>query len=245
MRREIRWLCSLALIVLSLGAGSLAQGQDGAAPKIRPDPAGAPASTDLASLPLPAQATISATLGREDAAYHAGTQEAGPQVTNAKHGLTAAFTPAGVEVRSGTARWGLTLTGVGYGDTLQPVPPGTPKATANRVEYRRGSLTEWYVNGPLGLEQGFTIAAPPEGQPSGPLTLALALTGNLTATLDPQRDGLTLTVFGSRVLRYAGLTAFDATGRVLPAWLELNGSQLRLRVDAADARYPIVVDPLI
>src|SRR5262249_5108820 len=27
--------------------------------------------------------------------------------------------------------------------------------TANRVEYLRQGLTEWYVNGPLGLEQGF------------------------------------------------------------------------------------------
>ena len=35
---------------------------------------------------------------------------------------------------------------------------------ANRVEYRRpGGVVEWYINGPLGLEQGFDLAAPPVG----------------------------------------------------------------------------------
>ena len=33
-----------------------------------------------------------------------------------------------------------------------------PRASANRVTYARGPISEWYVNGPLGLEQGFTIA---------------------------------------------------------------------------------------
>jgi hypothetical protein len=34
-------------------------------------------------------------------------------------------------------------------------------ARTNRVEYKRGALTEWYINGPPGLEQGFTLAKPP------------------------------------------------------------------------------------
>ena len=38
---------------------------------------------------------------------------------------------------------------------------------ANRVVYRHGSLEEWYVNGPLGLEQGFTLGARPAGHGTG------------------------------------------------------------------------------
>ena len=34
-------------------------------------------------------------------------------------------------------------------------------AKSNRVELERGRISEWYVNGPLGLEQGFTLQAPP------------------------------------------------------------------------------------
>ncbi|MBI4574001.1 MAG: hypothetical protein HY713_12045 [candidate division NC10 bacterium] len=84
-----------------------------------------------------------------------------------------------MEVRSGPARWHLALTSVGYGDSLHPAAPAIPQAMANRVEYRRGSLTEWYLNGPLGLEQGFTLATPPDGPSTGPLTLTLSLAGNL------------------------------------------------------------------
>ena len=46
---------------------------------------------------------------------------------------------------------------------------------------------EWYANGPSGLEQGFTLSSAPERLGTGPLTLALDLSGNLTASLD--RDG--------------------------------------------------------
>ena len=53
----------------------------------------------------------------------------------------------------------------------------------NRVEYKHQALTEWYVNGPLGLEQGFTFDRS-SGRTNGePLTLRLALSGTSLATL--------------------------------------------------------------
>ncbi len=245
MTRHARWIgCPSLLLLFLLGPWALAQAQTLSTPKGTPP--GKAASADLASLPLPAQAVISATLGREDTTYHAVAEGKGLHLTNPKHGLTAGFTPAGVAVKRGGARWGLTLTNYGSGTSLAPVAPATPQAIANRVEYRRGLLTEWYVNGPLGLEQGVTIAAPPPGPAEGPLTLAFIFAGDLTATLDPQADGLTLTsAHGGPALRYTGLTAFDATGRALPAWLDLRGNQLLLRVEVTGARYPLVVDPFI
>ena len=246
MRRHARRIGYpiLLFLLFILGPCALAQAQNLFSP--RSTPSGETASADLASLPLPAQAVISATLGREDVTYHAVAEGKGLHLTNPKHGLTAAFTPAGVAVERGNAPWGLTLTGYGSGTSLTPVAPATPQAMANRVEYRRGPLTKWYLNGPLGLEQGVTIAAPPPGHSDGPLTLAFILAGDLTATLDPQADGLTLTsANGGPGLRYTGLTAFDATGRALPAWLDLRENQLLLRVEATGARYPLVVDPFI
>ncbi len=234
---------SLLFLLFILGPWASSHAQTLATP--RTTPTGKTASTDLASLPLPAQAVISATLGKEDPAYHAVAEEKGLHLTNPRHGLTAAFTASGVEVQRGTARWAMTLTGYGSGPSLSPVAPAVPRAQANRVDYRRGPLTEWYVNGPLGLEQGVTIAAPPPGRSKGPLTLAFTLGGDLTATRDPQGAGLTLTRGGAPALRYTGLTAFDATGRSLPAWLDLQGKTLRLRVKANGARYPLVVDPFI
>jgi len=45
--------------------------------------------------------------------------------------------------------------GYGYGGDLLKVKQAAPQAKANRVEFERGKLTEWYINGPAGLEQGF------------------------------------------------------------------------------------------
>lgn len=70
-----------------------------------------------------------------------------------------------------TWRLGMALVGYGYGSDIRPAPPAQLHVAGNRVEYRRGDtaagsppqLTEWYLNGPLGLEQGFTLLAPPPG----------------------------------------------------------------------------------
>ena len=71
-------------------------------------------------------------------------------------------------MRSGEDTLSLRLRAAGYGRSLQPVAAAAPAAHANRVSYRRGSLTEWYANGPLGLEQGFTLKALPTRCQDGP-----------------------------------------------------------------------------
>jgi hypothetical protein len=121
----------------------------------------------------------------------------------------------------------------------------------NRVEYGRGPVTEWYVNGPLGVEQGFTVKERPsvaDGTRAGmkALTLTLALSGDLTASVDRNGTGLTLTGdVGQPELRYGGLSASDASGKELRTWMEIQDGQLLLKVEDADARYPIMVDPFV
>jgi hypothetical protein len=206
-------------------------------------------SAGLASLPPEAQAGISAALGRDLPAYQARPQGAGFQAENARQKLAADFTPAGVEVRSGSALCKVALRGYGYGNSLRAVGTAVPRASLNRVEYQRGWLTEWYVNGPLGLEQGFTINKPPDRADvattgSQPLTIALALSGDLTAAMDQGSRGFTLTRRDRKAaLRYSGLAARDAGGKELRAWLELEGERLLLRVEDTTARYPVVIDP--
>jgi hypothetical protein len=51
-------------------------------------------------------------------------------------------------------------------------------------------MTEWWVNGPLGLEQGFTVARAPQGD--GPLTLLLTLSGELSPRVEPDGKGIRL-----------------------------------------------------
>jgi len=207
-----------------------------------PGPAG-----QASNLPIAAESRISATLGSDIPGYQARACESGFRAENAQQRLTADFAAQGVEIQAGAEHWRMLLLGYGYGEALQAVPRTAPQATSNRVEYRRGPLTEWYVNGPAGIEQGFTFAERPGESNAQPLTIALALPGDLTATLEKGGRGLTLKGRHDRaaLLRYTGLAAYDATGQELRAWLEVHGNQLLLRVDDAEAAYPVVVDPFV
>jgi hypothetical protein len=200
-----------------------------------------------AMLPVEAQSGISAALGRDLPGYRVRAHGGTWQAVNARQGIIADFTAQGVTIHAGGARWGMALTGYGYGNALKAVASPTPHGSTNRVEYRCGPLTEWYVNGPFGLEQGFTLSRPPgRAEGASALTIALVLSGNLTAAVDPGRNGLSLTrIDGPPVLRYSGLSASDADGKELRASLELQGGRLLLKVDDSRARYPIVIDPLV
>ncbi len=200
----------------------------------------------LASLPAAVQSGISAALGRTMPEY--SVQVSGGQVkaANAQHHLKMQFTSAGVSVGRGGSTWGLTLQGYGYGNDLKLVRSASPRSHANRVEYQRESLTEWYVNGPIGLEQGFTMDKAPGKAEGKPLTIAISLTGSLKAVVDEGRTSLSLISRGDEAqLRYSGLSTTDATGKKLQSWLELKGTTLLLRVNDKGALYPIVLDPVV
>jgi hypothetical protein len=200
----------------------------------------------LASIPAGAQGPISATLGKDDSGYRVRPNANGLRGENLRQAFVAEFTRRGAEVRSHSVRWGLETRGYGYGDALHTVKAVAPQANANRVEYRRDGLTEWYENGPLGLEQGFTLAHPPGKATGEPLTLELALRGDLVAAVESTGTSLELRRKDGKVaLRYAGLKARDARARELRSWLEVRGERLLLRVEDGEARYPVVVDPWI
>lgn len=198
-------------------------------------------------LPASARSAISAAIGRDQASYGALAMRNGFEMKNPQSGLAAEFTPQGVRIRTGAQdSWGFALKAYGEGKHLKPVVEAKPQAARNRVEYRRGTLTEWYVNGPAGLEQGFTIATPPGPGESGTLTLALGLSGNLKATVDANKTGVTLGGDqGGAAYRYAGLSAYDSTGQKLHSRLELRGKLLLLRVNAEGAQFPVIVDPYV
>ncbi len=195
------------------------------------------ARSGLASLPAAAQGPISAALGRNERVYRV----VGLRARNPAQRLRVGFSRSGVAIVSGGARFGIALASYGYSSALRPLAFVAPVASANRVSYGRGSLREWYANGPLGVEQGFDVAARPGGG-IGPLTFSLALSGNLHAKLDHG----SVTFAGNGVaLRYGGLVATDARGRVLRSWLELVRGHVLIRVDDRGAVYPLRVDPFV
>lgn len=199
----------------------------------------------LSDLPAAAQSTISAALGQRITAYAVRGQPGGLQADNTQQHLRSHFTAREIEVRSGSADWRMRLERYGYGKDLEPLTEADPEAAGNRIQYQRGTLTEWYVNGPLGLEQGFTISRPPGQSHGKELTIELALSGNLVAFKDDDQQVTLKDGAGKARLRYSGLQAQDSTGRKLAARLEVQQQRLLLRVNDRNARYPIIVDPWV
>jgi trimeric autotransporter adhesin len=199
----------------------------------------------VSSLPFSAQAQISAAVGAETGAYRLTRSHAGFLTVSQGQHVTARFTQSGVRLRSGTTALELRLRSVGYGGSLQTVEQVAPSVRANRATYAHPGLSEWYVNGPLGVEQGFTIARAPSGPTTGPLTVSMALSGDARAALGRGGRSLVLTHVGGPTLRYDGLAATDARGRALRSWLELRGGVVKVRVDARGASYPLTIDPFV
>ena len=197
-----------------------------------------------------------AASGQDQAAYSVATGAKGVSLANPANGFTAQVQLGKLEVSAGADTWEMSLVGVGYEDrTGSSKPPGVqPLGTAvttvsgNRVDSNYGTVDAWYVNGPGGLEQGFTLTPQPGAGTS--LTVELALRGDLVGKIDAAGDGFTLTrLDGTRVLDYTGLKVYDAAGNVLPASLQLEtvagGQELLIQVNEAGARGPITIDPLL
>ncbi len=199
----------------------------------------------LEGLPVAAQGPVSAALGAEGQAYQVSGLRGRFTASSPAQRLSTSFTRSGVSVRSGTTKVGLDLLAVGYGSALVPLAQVAPSANANRVLYRHPGLDEWYANGPLGLEQGFTIPRAPRGHTDGPLMLSMLLSGNVKASLPRGGQDIVISRAGRAVLRYTGLLATDAGGRALRSWLALERGRVVLRVDTVGARYPLRIDPLV
>jgi hypothetical protein len=214
-------------------------------------------ATSLERVPGAARAEVSAVLGAAEPAFAVTRSGDSLRATNGAKGVSASFAAGRVQLLSPGIDVSLSLKALGIGSSLQGVARAQPTAHANRVSYARGgALTEWYANGPAGIEQGFTLMhapATPTHTTQGPLTLSLALSGAAHASLAPGARSLTLRSSGSSLsdssaahtLTYGGLTATDANGRALHSWLALAAGRVLIHVDAAHARYPLTIDPLI
>ena len=174
--------------------------------------------------------------------------------------VDSAVTIASTSTATSPTTWDLKLqlSRWGRGGTLGKAPPiAETTATGNRLKWQRvhGSqrLTEWYVNRPEGLEQGFDIAkrsaTPTARGEVGELVFEFVLSGSLTSTLRLTGAGEQEIIFRDAlerpVARYRKLRVTDALGRSVPAKLALIEKRLQIRVDDSKAKYPLTVDPVV
>jgi hypothetical protein len=179
---------------------------------------------------------------------------------NLRQGFVMDFSGGGLSVMpAGTSSrkrrdLGLTmrLEGFGYGDRQDAGLPSGPAQIVQegeRIEYRKPGITEWYVNRPEGIEQGFTIPAPPEGG-DGPLRILLSFSTAL-GVRQTQGGVVFQDEAGRTIIRYDRLQVTDADGVSLRAAMTVaaggkGGSPvLALVVQDGGAAYPITVDPLL
>src|SRR5262249_26432330 len=162
----------------------------------------------------------------------------------------------------GESRW--RLAGFGYGEQVTAVTAGGITTNGDRITIHKSAIgnqpgpqsaiDEWYVNKPEGLEQGFTLAAPPSNNRQGEwLRVALAEgapDSGWRANARGDGQGAVIERPDDRLqLGCDPLAAYDAQGHRLPVRMStgmgLESGALSLLVDDAQAVYPLTIDPIL
>ncbi|MBP7149748.1 MAG: FG-GAP repeat protein, partial [Acidobacteria bacterium] len=190
------------------------------------------------------------------------------QAPNREQGFRTYFTPRGIRVvpRAATDpawEWALTFAWYGRRDLRCPAVEGSLGVRANRIDYARGGVTEWFVNDERGLEHGFVLSEPAEQAGCAPVPaggdeprdaeslvrVALVLSGTLAPVISGDAQAVDFRDAGGRcAVHYAQLEVRDARGTRVPAWFEgfaaAGERGIQIVLDDTDAVYPITIDPL-
>ena len=172
------------------------------------------------------------------------------RLENPVHSLDAELSPGGVSISSAETddwTWNLKFDGYGRATSLDHVANPSLTVDGSRVEYHYSNgVIEWYVNGPLGLQQGFTFESQPASSVEGPLEVHLAISGDVTVEVnDTGTSALLRSLDSLNSFKYSGLYTYDASGEELGARLQATSGGLSIIVDDAGAQYPITIDPFI
>ena len=169
--------------------------------------------------------------------------DATPTASSHAQRLRARFEVHGARIDVEKASLSMSLEAWGVSGSLVRVAVPSRSATAERVEYDHGALTEWWKNGSAGFEHGFDVHQRPAGHRSLPLVLQMRLSSGWTA----KRAGTGLLFEGAHGerLAYDKLITYDANGRAIDGHLEYSPSGFAVIVDDAKAVYPLTVDPIL
>ncbi len=259
-RATHRLLAGLILTGLALVLLSAVDGRHLGAQHTSTHAARSAAQQGWAAVPLAARGAVSEGLGAHDSRFFAHRSSSGAvSLRNAPQGLHATLHSGSLLLAGAHGlRVGLSSPNLSRaGETPRALNLGPAAVARNRITLSSPGVREWLANGPLGLEQGFTIARPPAGH--GPLEISQRLSSNATVRASGglrsgarARTGAHVGVGGQSVsfttsagaLTYGGLIVTDAHGVRLPAHLVVAGHRLTIYVNDSHAAYPLHVDPL-
>lgn len=183
--------------------------------------------------------------------YDFRASASGHSARNVSHGTSFRFGGDGIALKPlAHDEWGSAMRyqgvrRVGVKPSAKAARSVAGTAVGNEYRFERDDgVVEWYLNGPLGLEQGFDLATRPDGE--GDVVVSLALEGDLHPVLAESGDVIYLQDdSGLSRLRYGGLYVRDARGKTLVSTMQVRGNTIELHFDDTGARYPVVVDPLL
>ncbi len=248
---SVRIGCALAM-VLAVGCGESRSPALGAALPSPSEPLALVDPGDTAEL----RAAYVASRQREgahDADFHLRNRPDGRyEAPNPRHRFVAELGAGGVRLSSteGGFELGLTTNGVVCGDGVLDLTLGDASVSLNRIALSGSAggakLGEWYVNGPLGLQQGWDVQRPPCEAAKSELVLQIAVTGRSpVASSDGRSIAFAKPGLAIPELHYTDLFARDASGRPLSTRMEVVDSRIAIRVDTAGAKWPVFIDPLV
>src|SRR5262249_25444462 len=113
-------------------------------------------------IPLQARLAVARGLGEQDRAFWARRSAGVLTASNRRQSLTERFAPGAVTIATRSGSVALSAVQLSRGRQVRVLTRTSPNARRNRVSYRHKGIVEWYVNGSLGVEQGFTLSRRPD-----------------------------------------------------------------------------------
>lgn len=123
----------------------------------------------------------------------------------------------------------------------------TVKVDANKIEYQRGIIDEWFINDANGIEHGFVIQDDIlfHGQTSLSVTIEIDGLNIMQSNLLNDHNIALESKLNGGWLNYSKLKATDKTGHELAAKFSVNEHRITIDVDIRSAQFPVTIDPLI
>ena len=193
------WALWLLLVVFAFWDGEARGGRAGGGREgagVRGNGRAHAAAGGSQAMPPALRAAYLAARQAEGGAGYAVREEAGGLVAdNPAQGFRVAFSTEGIALAgAGAPRATLRPVRFGCAGEMQEVGRARPEMREGRVAFPREGFVEWYVNGPLGLEQGFSVEEAPRcaGAQAQALEVELGLGEGLSASLEAGGEQLAL-----------------------------------------------------
>ncbi len=198
------------------------------------------------NLPLNEQYAISRAIGEGQQEYYIKAVNMGSLLENKAQDFTVQLhDDAGLDIRHQGHHIRMRLVYFGYDRDAQQLPPAHPQYSANQITFDHGRVKQWFINGPMGLQQGFTIGKRSKYMTARNFTLGLNVDSDLRLSVDRDEHGVSfVNEDGITVFKYSGLMVVDARQRQLPAYMKISKNKIRIVVDDRNAVYPVTVDPI-